>query len=160
MREEKVVRIRPNALAADAEPTQLDLFGSAQNSANFFCFLAIDDFNQDELIEIITRNAVSTIVDLRPEPVFRSPNFNHRQLTSYLYDRGIRYLEYAVVKLDPEAFSPWRIARSVNRARPRGLTLWIYDTASKESGWFDLAKSQLSKSRLFRAELSPRALRL
>lgn len=159
MADRKVVKFPSSVEPIAAKPYQGDLFGDVEAGSNFFSFLFLDDFDQDELIEIITRNAVQAIVDLRPQPVFQAPDYDHSFLTSYFYSRGIDYFEYAFVRLEPEAFSPWRVARNVNRGRPRGLTLWLYDDASKRCGWFDLAKGQLNKSRLFRAEIHSRFLK-
>lgn len=157
MPEVKVVSISGGEVSFDQEAVQLDLFGN-RSGANYFCFIDIDSFDQDDFLDVIVRHSVGTVVDLRPLPVFSSPKFDHRQVTHYMQEHNVSYLEYAMVKVDPGDFSPWRIARKVNRGRPRGLTLWLYDQPTKDCGWFDIAKSQLNRSRLFRAELSPRAL--
>lgn len=153
----KVISIRGEAVSYDQEPLQLDLFNE-RSTANYFCFIDIDRFDQEDFLDVVVRHSVGAVVDLRPLPVFTSPKFDHREVTHYLYENHIAYLEYAMVKLDPDDFSPWRIARSVNQGRPKGLTLWIYDQPTKDCGWFDLAKEQLNRSKLFRAELNPRAL--
>ncbi|RYG58031.1 MAG: hypothetical protein EON56_00920 [Alphaproteobacteria bacterium] len=137
---------------------QLELFGDVKSYSNFVSFLDIDTLDQEKLIDILTRNAVASILDIRARPVFRKPKFAHSELSRYFTHRNIHYFDYAMALGDPDTGHPNSIARRVNFGRESGLTICLYDQSSRDRGWVEAARRTLKRSRLFKAELSPSAL--
>lgn len=140
------------------EEVQLELFGHHVCGSNFVTFIDVENLNQDSLIDIVTKNAVVSILDIRARPVFRRPNFVHAEIFRYLEYRKIHYFDYAVVAADPAEHGLHAIARRVNHGRGNGLTLCLYDESSNQKGWVEEARRTLRRSKLFRAELSRSAL--
>lgn len=140
------------------EEVQLELFGHHARGSNFVTFIDVEVLDQDLLIDIVTKNAVVSILDIRVRPVFRRPKFVHSEMFRYLEHRKIHYFDYAVAISDPEEHGVYDIARRVNYGRGHGLTLCLYDKTSNERGWVEAARRTLRRSKLFRAELSPAAL--
>ena len=137
---------------------QLELFGDVKSYSNFVSFLDIDTLDQEKLIDILTRNAVTSILDIRARPVFRKPKFVHSELSRYFTHRDIHYFDYAMALADPDTGHPNSIARRVNFGRESGLTICLYDQSSRDRGWVEAARRTLRRSSLFKAELSPSAL--
>lgn len=148
----------PNGAFRDREEVQLELFGQQDRSSNYVVFIDADGLDQDLLMDILTRNAITSILDIRARPVFRRPKFVHADIFRYLSYRRIHYFDYAIAMSDPVDGSPNAIARRVNHGRESGLTLCLYDQSSKDRGWIDVARRTLKRSKLFKAELSPAAL--
>lgn len=148
-------------VVSDPRPSggaQLELFGDVNSYSSFVSFLDVDNLDQEKLIDILTRNAVTSILDIRVRPVFRKPKFVHSELSRYFTYRNIHYFDYAMALADPETGHPNSIARRVNFGREHGLTICLYDQSSRDRGWIEAARKTLRRSRLFKAELSPSAL--
>lgn len=157
---ENVVRLWcavPEVASANAE-RQLELFRTDDFGTNQVAFLDIEVLDQEKLFKIITYNSASAILDIRPRPVFRKPKFVHSEVSRYFSDNRVHYFDYAAAISDPDFIRPHEIARRVNLGRGEGLTICLYDVNSRERGWIDRARRMLRRSKLFTAELSPRAL--
>lgn len=137
-------------------PTQLDLFGQAPMDHRLFCFLDVNDISQDILMTSIVRNAIDTIVDLRPVPVFSKPKFDHHEITSWFSLHGVSYLEYAFAVFDPVSFAEMD-RQYIKSQRTSRLSVWIYDDLSKELGWFEKVRFELRNS-FSGAEITARSL--
>jgi hypothetical protein len=169
MPEDKVVRF-PGASAAttisDAlEPhRQPNLFGHTDENRGKIVFLDIRWLAEEMLLTLLTRNAVTALVDLRPRPVFDRPRFRHRDVVHYLHERNVLYLEYAMlargVRDSASQFrhKPEGAEEKISALLGRGLTVCVYDEASKTAGWLEEIRYVLRHAPDYLAEMHPRAL--
>lgn len=128
-------------------------------------FVDIKELTEEPLLRILTMNGVKAVVELRPLPIFGRPRFRHRQVVFYLHDRDIRYVEFALMVRRPmrmgtalAAMHASDLYGKIEPALENGLSLCLYDKASRDLGWLDEIRRlvRLSKARL--SELHPRAL--
>ncbi len=141
-----------------APPGQLSLFGDAEESSACFSFVDLDGLDQAAFLNIIARNAVSTIIDLRPVPVFKRPKYIHRDLVDYFSCHEIIYFEYAMAEMSRNKRTSLSIARTIHARRQVGLTICVHDEMSREKGWLDVARYNFRRSKLFSVEVHPRSL--
>lgn len=137
---------------------QLELFRRPEEISTFFVFVDIAGFDQESFLEVMATNAVVSLIDIRPAPVFKHPKFNHQEIYQYLSEKNIVYFDYAMAASHRAIFSDFHLARIVGRERNNGLTLCIYDDDSREKGWLEVVRDNFRRSRFFAAELSPRSL--
>lgn len=146
----------PHAVTRSGD-VQLELFDSVKAYANLIAFIDITDFDQNQFLDIIAKNSVKSILDIRPRPVFRRPKFSHGEMSEYFEWNRINYFEYAIFGRS-EDVTRVQIARKIHSGRSDGLSLCIFDEESKTRGWLEEARFTLHRSRLFKAELNSRSL--
>ena len=148
-----------------ARDAQSALFGCEAEQRGYIVFLDIEWRKQETFLTLLARNAVRGLVDLRPRPVFDKPRFRHRDVVQYLYERDVIYLEYGLLsKYNSKLVERSRCGlqcegeEKLNTILGRGLTLCLYDDASRAVGWLDEVRRLLQHSPSFHAEIHPRAL--
>lgn len=150
----KVVQLQVRMTRPAPSTYQADLFGDTNPTGRYFCFLNIDEVDQDTLLKVIARNSVHTVVDLRKLPLFDKPKFSHRSVMTHFRQHGILYLEYAMAVRSPSIFSDLHR----DEQEPLGLSLWIYDESTRAVGWYDHVRKGLKNTPLFDAEVPFRTL--
>lgn len=140
------------------EPAQFELFRDAEEAARYFSFIDIRDYDQTSFLRLLARNAVSTVIDIRPVPLFDRPKFRHGEVVDYMFKAEIVYFEYAVARLRDHLESNYKIARTVNMRRNAGLTLCVYDEASLNEGVVASVRGMFSRSNFYTIELTSRSL--
>ncbi|HEV7325450.1 MAG TPA: hypothetical protein VGN91_10290 [Bosea sp. (in: a-proteobacteria)] len=170
MSDNKVVRFpRPSeawhekSKAFSPAPLQPSLFDHAGANRGRIVFLDIIWLAEDTLLNIVVRNGVTDLVDLRPRPVFERPRFRHRQVVHYLYERNVGYLEYAMLARrdrNTSFNSSWSegIEIRFREMLTRGLTLCLYDDGARSAGWVDDVRHLVDMAPDYLAEVHPRAL--
>lgn len=97
---EKVLTLPVSSLRREksyANPQQIELFGERKRSIPIWVLLNPDDFVQDIFLKLIVRNQFDLVLDLRPDPVFRKPNYDHKYLMNYFYKKSIGYFDLATI---------------------------------------------------------------
>ena len=108
-------------------------------------------------MELLVRNSVRSVLDIRIRPVFNRPKFVHVDISKYFYTNNINYFEYAF-HARSGSFSKRDVTRRIHAGRSSGLSICVYDAETEEYGGLDQARDTLRRSRLFKAELASRAL--
>jgi hypothetical protein len=166
MADEKVVQFRPGETTKPSA-IELPLFGDPSQSYGTVAFLHVAGVKQDDLMRILSRNAVAAIIDLRAVPVFEWPQFRHSQLVDYLSSRKIAYVDLTVMSFKssvPDAFlsqlasQPHRLLGKLAQALDKGMALILYDEASLTSNAMSDLRRLLAHHSSFRAEIHPSAL--
>lgn len=168
MSEKKIVSLRPSTnseteVIVDSSP-KADLFGHTADNAGKIAFLDITSLDETTLLQIVVRNSVKSVVDLRPRPVFYRPEFQHKYVVNYFLKYNILYVEYALHITSESGAGPPALAshNSTNfcfeECLRRGLTIGLFDIEAKERGWVNRIRDSLSQSAYFTAELHPRSL--
>jgi hypothetical protein len=146
------------------EPSEAPVASPPARGPGCVTFAHMDDLDEAGLIGLLAPNGITSLLDMRPVAVFARPRFRHRYVVGYLYDHGVRYLEYAMMTLDcprkVTEFSSYDAATrpDIERALAAGHTLVVYDGTSRERGWMDEVRRSLRLSAGFRVEVHPRAL--
>jgi hypothetical protein len=141
---------------ANPKSSQAFLISPPEDHVGKFVFVDIERFDEGNFLSLIARNAVSSIVDVRPMPIFDRPRFNHKDVFSFLFLNNVRYIEVALAPLSvPES----RLTFDADSLGLRsGLTMCIFDHLAKDRGWVDLVRQSFRRSTNFVAEVNPRAL--
>ena len=125
-------------------------------------FIDVSSLDEEILLNIVARNGVSALVDLRPRPVFDRPHFRHRHVVHYLYNRNVSYIEYAMFSRSGISGStpswPEDTAARLKGLLARGLVICLYDEASRSAGWISDFRSKSRYVLGYVPELHPRAL--
>lgn len=169
MPEDKVLRFpgvfAPTIISDTLEPHQQpNLFGHAGENRGKIVFLDICWLAEETLLTLLTRNAVTALIDLRPRPVFDRPRFRHKNVVHYLHERNVLYLEYAMLARgvrDPASHIRYKsqgAEQKIGALLGRGLTVCVYDEASKTVGWLEEIRHVLRHAPDYLAEMHPRAL--
>ncbi len=138
-----------------------DLFGSLQEVRGKVVFLDESDWNEESLLQVMTRNPIAAVVDMRSRPVFRMPNYRHRHIVSYLHRHGIQYLELINVlrkNSEGERNIYLELSGIVFGRAEHGLTIFFYDATAKERGWLGSIRTLMKSGANRFVELHPRAL--
>ena len=159
-------RPAPNHIvrAQEVVSWQMDLFGDQSTNAGRVVFLEIRSLNEEILLNAIIRNGVSGVVDLRPRPAFQRPHFHHQAVTHFLYENNVLYFEYAMNRppfvtdgvINISNFE--NVCFAIDEILNRGLTVCLYDDASRSIGWLDELRGLLKHLPHYVAELHPRSL--
>jgi hypothetical protein len=140
---------------------EIDLFGSLAGSRGKVVFLDIEEWTEDKFLGVLTRNAVATLVDLRPRPIFRAPHYRHKVVVSHMRDHSILYVEAALLDgaagLGTSAVGAELSAQVLARLGS-GLTILIHDDAAKRKGWLLDVRAGLRVGSGNWTELHPSAL--
>jgi hypothetical protein len=139
------------------------LFASADIGRGKIVFVKIDNFVEETFLKLIALNAVTAIIDLRPRPVFGRPHFHHKRTVSYLFQRKIAYIEYALSRnarqiSNVSSHEDEVLKSALESALIRGLTVCVYDETSREVGWLDQFRKTLRSISGYNAEMNPRSL--
>lgn len=149
-------------IEASQLPVQASLFDSNQANRGMMVFVDISSLNEESLLDIVARNGVSALVDLRPRPVFERPHFRHRHVVHYLYDRNVNYIEYAMFGRSGNSGNtpswPDEVGGRLKELLARGLVVCLYDEASRSSGWLSDFRNKSRSSVGYVPEMHPRAL--
>jgi hypothetical protein len=170
MADEKVIRF-PAAWKAHKDERhfvpakiQPSLFDHDGANIGKIVFLDISWLAEDTLLNLVARNGVTALIDLRPRPVFERPRFRHRHVVRYLYEQNVHYLEYAMLArtaVSTGVHSPsWQEGAKAHFCAilPRGLTVCLYDEGSRSAGWIDHVRHLVRTMPSYLAEVNPRAL--
>ncbi len=150
-------------LAPKREALFPGLFGDRSGGRGKVAYLSIEGLSEQLLLQIIVRNSVTGLIDLRPKPLFEHPNFEHQKIVAYFYQRRVRYFEYALLQDTLRSSSKDGVSRrnaegEMNGLLSDGLTLCLYDNKSIERGWVQRTRHILQTSSSYVAELHPKAL--
>lgn len=162
MVDRKVITLFGHAIHAAAHPSvDRDLFGSLQELRGKVVFLDEADWHEESLLQVMARNPIGAVVDMRSRPVFRLPRYRHRRVVSYFHKHGIQYLELISLLRENSAGERkicLELAGVVFGRSEYGLTICLYDKATKERGWLDSIRSLMMAGTNCFVELHPRAL--
>jgi hypothetical protein len=143
---------------------QLSLFDHRGDNCGKIAFVDVRWFAEETFLNLMSRNGVSTLVDLRPRPVFERPHFRHRHVVHYFCQHSVHYLEYAMLArkttedwIRPNAW-PLGAQAQMNEVLSRGLTVCLFDEGSRSAGWIDAVRHMIRLTPSYRAEVHPRAL--
>ncbi len=100
---------------------QTHMFSQWDDSRAHFVFLDLSDLDQDKLSNIITRNGVSSIFDLRSKPVFEKPKFDHREFLKYINRHDIPYYDAAYFSHVRDTTSGMWDSEGIKNALNKGL---------------------------------------
>lgn len=141
-------------------PAQLELFDHTFGPVRAISYLDIADLDQDILIRSLIMNAVNTIIDLRGVPVFPKPRFDHRFMMSYLYERSVDYIEFAMIRkastklmAADEPLNRWFAATPSS-----SITACIIDRDAVRNGAVAFFRQSMAESTYAYVEIHPRAL--
>lgn len=170
MAEEKVIRLpdasklrkdEPRFLPANFQPSLFDHTGA---NTGKIVFLDITWLAEETLLNLVARNGVTALIDLRPRPVFEKPRFRHRHVVRYLYEQNVYYLEYAMLarstaSTDAQLPSSQEGTKAHFRSvLPLGLTVCLYDEATRSAGWIEHVRHLVRTMPSYLAEVHPRSL--
>ncbi|GAA0530892.1 hypothetical protein FHS83_002610 [Rhizomicrobium palustre] len=165
MAESKVLKFPVhNTPTSGSEVRTADLFGACLHGRDKIAFIDIDEFSEDTFLRLLARNAVTAIIDIRPKPVFERPNFEHKRTVSYLYQRDINYVEYAILLLsqaDPTNRSTDAYDELISAIQGHiraGLTIFLFNKEAHEIGWVQQFRNYIRDSRISCTEIHPRSL--
>jgi hypothetical protein len=153
---------RPPA-AQSPEGLQLGLFNWRDTGSGRISFFDIQELTEKTLLEVVARNSVRSLFDLRAKPIFEKPRFNHKAVVSYLYRHDVRYCEYVMLtdfRADAKsrnAFTP-EMTKALQEVLSRGLIMCIYDAAAKDRGLVHKVREAVRTMPRFEVELPSRAL--
>lgn len=145
-------------------PQQLSLFDHRGDNCGRIAFLDVHWFAEETLLNLMSCNGVTALVDLRPRPVFERPRFRHRHVVHYLCEHGVHYLEYAMLARsttdDWVRSHAWPLGAEarIHEVLSRGLTVCLYDEGARSAGWIDAVRHMVRSTPGYRAEVHPRAL--
>ena len=122
-------------------------------------FVEIESVEEESLLDVLVRNCVETVIDIRVNAVFARPKFRHKKIIDYLYRRGIGYVEYNIVAYScdsgPEV---GKFEQSISEALDRGLTLCLVDADAKKRRRDIEVRRVLANLPNFVAEVNARSL--
>jgi len=141
----------------------VEVFDGGEGGCGRVVFLHIAWLAEGSLLNIVASNHVAALVDLRPGPVFARPRFRHRHVIRYFYESNVEYLEYAIHinRARRAGIRAGLLDQATERFREvlsRGLTLCVYNDASRSAGWIEEFRRLLREAPAGVAELHPRAL--
>lgn len=149
---------------AEQRDRALTLFGERGKHRGKIAFVDIGILTEDLLLKIVTRNAITSVIDIRSKPIFTKPYFNHKRILAYFYSRNIYYVEYMFLTInqDRDRISS-NIGRksadtALNNALSLGLSLAIYDTNSSSIDLTEDFRRRLSRLSEYVTEVHPRSL--
>jgi len=162
MADGKVVALFGSSLQdAVRPPVERDLFGSIQEVRYKVVFLDEAEWHEESFLRVMARNPVAAVVDMRSRPVFRPPHYRHRHIISYFHRHGIQYLEL-ITELRNGSLKDSKThlvpAEVIFERAEFGLTICLYDAATKERGWLDSIRDLMKSGANRFVELHPRAL--
>ena len=164
MPEQKVIQFNARSgVTQHAKVHHPELFHSTEIGRGKVAFIQIDDLVEGTFLNLIARNSVTAVVDLRPRPVFAKPNFQHKRTVAYLFQRKVTYIEYAfAIKAEGKQL-PWTrpsasFASILEGALSAGLTVCLFDGESQSIGWLDRFRRQIETMPSYSAEMHPRSL--
>lgn len=143
-------------------PVPPSLFADDAAGRGRVAFVDIEGLSMAPLLRAVAMNSVKTVIDLRPEAIFRRPEFRHKEVVSYFYRKNIEYVECAMIDVRarerPESGGGGGLVPSLGSYLSRGLTLCIFDAEAREIGWLDNFRRQLAETPGFSVEIHPRSL--
>jgi len=171
MADSKILRFTGASSALPTDPLketskaqQLSLFEQMGENLGRIVFLDISWLAEETLLNVMTRNGVTALFDLRPKPVFERPRFRHRHVVQYFFQNNVQYLEYAMLARDirddwrRSSGSPPNAEAPLREMLSRGLTICLFDEATRSAGWIDDVRRLVRSTPGYRAEVHPRAL--
>lgn len=142
------------------EPVQLELFNWRQLTQPIFSFLDPQYLDQDKFLDILARNIPSVILDLRLKPIFSQPNYNHREITQYIYNR-FNYIELAHLAASEgfclENFGD-QLKGVFSASGQKSLTICLFDNGAMTEGVVSAFRGQMGKVDTRIVEVNPRSL--
>ena len=142
-------------------PAWPSLFADDAAGRGRVAFVDIEDLSMDTLLRTVAMTSVQTVIDLRPEAIFRRPEFRHKEVVSYFYRKNIGYVECAMIDIrarERPELGGGGLVPSLETYLSRGLTLCIFDAEAREIGWLDNFRRQLAGTPGFSVEVHPRSL--
>jgi hypothetical protein len=98
MATEKIVNLPVSVKSVDHEASssdQLELFNLFADGFLGWVLLNPAKFAQSTFLRVLARNEFHCILDFRSKPVFQKPGYDHKSILSYLYSKGISYIDIA-----------------------------------------------------------------
>ena len=86
-------RIARQEIAPSEVFIKQSLFGDESLKLSPYTFVHIGLLDQASFKSLLVRHSVALVFDLRFNPVFEAPDFNHRSLIEYFAKRGIIYID-------------------------------------------------------------------
>lgn len=108
---------------------QHSLFNYFLGESVFSCFIDIENYRQMEFFRILAKNNVMKVIDCRKSPVFRAPNFDHREVIKYLMERKIGYLDAISLDFDcsnDSLLETGRLISEIKNGDKGGLIFFIF----------------------------------
>lgn len=142
-----------------AEPFQLDLFDMDKFLVGKYSFLDVNDCNQDEFFQYITKLRFKLVIDIRIFPSFDRPKYEHSKVLSILERSNVFYFPAVYLKYTNNLYSQIYHHKSVIRAKSeQGPVLLLHEKEkSKEKSlerWRIFLEKRMSGSK----ELHPRSI--
>jgi|TARA_R100000501_G_C2570881_1_gene77795 hypothetical protein len=144
---------------------QLDLFGELDKKYARVAVIEPSDYYEDQFLTAVQRFNISLIIDLRARPIFDRPNYSHKRITSYFFDRNIKYIDIIHLiyssNLDLEKVRH-KLVRElrVREAGPGFLGLCLVDQKAREDGVVSHFRSEMRRQPNGVIEVNPRAIGL
>lgn len=98
-------RVAQQEIASASLCLDRTLFGDNHLSRSPFVFVHVDAIDQEAFVNLIVRNNVSLVMDLRYKPVFQEPEFDHRFVIEYLSRRNTLYIDFIYDAISEENFT-------------------------------------------------------
>lgn len=153
-------RIRGRGGADQWEKKERELFMYEETGKGKFAVIDLGNIGEEQFKHSLVVNSVRAVVDLRAPAVFQRPKFVHKQVISYLFSNGIRYVEYGMALVGKRGQEQRAgLEDEVEKALEEGLTLVIVDADARERGVIQEFRQRLGRMKGTQAELNPRALR-
>lgn len=152
-----------NQARKNASNSQLELFSTQMALSNHFAFLDLRWLDEIMLTNLVARNGVSVIVDLRKKPIFPKPKFNHKNTINFLRTSKVEYLEFAFLKVDfLQSYSRFGKARQIrnrlSHGMESGMALCLYDEYENDLDYISDFRYLLNNINHSWVELIPSAL--
>ena len=142
---------------------QLELFSPRNSFSNHFAILDLSWFDELSLTQLIIKNDVSVVIDLRQKPVFSKPKFNHKHVVNFFENCAVEYFEYAFLKIEfNRSFSKFRKVREIrNRimnGTSKGMMLCLYEESIERQQYVSDFRLLVNGTNRSWVELVPSAL--
>ena len=122
-------------------------------------FVEIERMEEESFLDVLVRNCVKSVIDIRVNTVFFRPKFRHKRIVDYLYQRGIKYVEYNVAIHEYDCVGgKTKFEKMSAEALDRGMTLCLIDANARERGRDMEVRRMVGKLPNFVAEVNVRSL--
>lgn len=147
------------------EEKQLDLFG--QSGVGYARVAVIEPaiYNEDEFLAAIRRYNINLIIDVRARPIFDRPNYSHKRITSYFFERKIKYIDVVHLvhssRADLEQIKKKLTTEiRIGEAGSDFFGLCLVDQQARDEGVVSNFRSELRRQPSRVVEVHPRAIGL
>lgn len=147
------------------EEKQLDLFGKSEVDYARVAVIEPSIYTENEFLSAIRRYNISLIIDMRARPIFDRPNYSHKRITSYFFERKIKYIDVVhlvhsakadIAEIERKLSEEFR----VSEAGSDFFGLCLVDQQAREDGVVSNFRSELRRQPSRVVEVHPRAIGL